>query len=151
MRELDQSDAPHSSSIANREIVRVEYNLTGKAPATALISFVLAFLIVAAALFFDRTDYDWRFDFFVAAPCIVGCLSCSLIFMRLLLGTFDPAMNWSLMAAAAFACYGAGEKCHVVVLLTAMAYVSMLLTVHFVIGISAPIVRVTRQPSRNVR
>jgi hypothetical protein len=151
MQKSDSGDAPNSSAKANREIVQVRYNFTGRAPFVAVASLVLALLVGAVGLFSGETNYGWQFDYFVAGPMIVGGLTCTLLFLRLLLGKFDAAMNWSLLIASAIRCFGAGDKWYVVVLVAAMAYASMLLAVDFLVGNSAPIVLATRRQSSDVR
>ena len=134
----------------NRQTVQVRYNLTGKAPIVAVVSLLLSFLIGAVALFFADTEYGWTFDFFVLGPLTICGLSCSLVFLRVLLGAFDTVMNWSLIVAVAIGCYGVADEWYVVVLISAMAYAIMLIAVHSLVGSSAQIVRVIRQKSEHI-
>lgn len=149
MQDTGRSDVdPHhtGNKPLGREIVRVEYNLRGTArPLIALTAFVASFGFALIAYLFDSGESSWRFDWFVATPCMVGGLSCSLLFLRLLLGKFDPVMQWALIFAVFVAGRAAGSDWYLVVLLAGVAYLGMFLMIHFLVGDFTPVVRVTKR------
>lgn len=101
-----------SESSDNRTLKNADRLLRGgKRPVLAIVSFLAAFLF-AALPFAINSD-----RFLIVAPCVIACVSCSILFMRLLIGELG-LVKWLLFGTAAYLAICVGSEWYVVALLT---------------------------------
>ena len=131
-------DSSMSESTDNRTLKNTDRLLRGgKRPVLAIVSFLAAFLF-AALPFAINSD-----RFLIVAPCVIACVSCSILFMRLLIGKLG-IVNWLLLGVAGYLCIVAEREWHVVVLLTGGTVVS-LFVIDRLIGTFVPLINVSEQ------
>lgn len=125
-----------SESTDNRTLNNTDRLLRGgKRPALAVFSFVASFLFVALpfAINSDR--------FLIVAPSVIACVSCSILFIRLLIGELG-LVKWLLFGTAVYLAICVGREWYVVALLTGGAVVCSLL-LDKLIGNFVPLIRVS--------
>lgn len=109
----------------------------GKHPVLAVVAFVAAFMF-AALPFVIATDNP-----LAVGPSVIACVSCSILFMRLLIGKLG-IVNWLLLGVAGYLCIVAEREWYVVVLLTGGTVVS-LFVIDRLIGTFVPLINVSEQ------
>lgn len=82
----------------------------GSHPVLAIAAFFGAFLFAALPFVFDRTTC-W-----LSPPGLMACFSCSILFMRLLIGELG-LIKWILLGVAAYLGYIAAEQWYLIALL----------------------------------
>lgn len=106
----------------------------GKHPVLAVVAFLGAFLFIAPAFIFDQDN------FLIVAPCGIGSFSCSILFMRLLIGPLGR-VKWSLVQAWIIAGLAVGRQWYIVALL-GLGVVLCSFIIDRLLGPIVPLVRV---------
>ena len=109
----------------------------GTHPILAVVAFVAAFMFAALPFAIDADNP------LVVAPSVIACASCSILFMRLLIGKLG-IVNWLLLGAAGYLCIVAGRDWYVVVLLTS-GTVLCLFVIERLIGNFVPLINVSER------
>ena len=111
--------------------------LGGRHPVLAVVAFVAAFMFAALPFAID-TDNP-----LVVAPSVIACASCSILFMRLLIGALG-IVNWLLLGTAGYLCIVAGREWYVVALI-AGGTVLVLFVIDRLIGKFVPLINVSER------
>ena len=111
----------------------------GKRPVLAIVAFFANFLFVALpfALYAD-TPIPIR----VAAPCIIAALSCSILFMQLLIGDIRT-VKWLLLGTAACLGVSVGPQWYLVAFFTGGTVLCLFL-IDRLIGNFVPLVDISK-------
>jgi hypothetical protein len=108
-------------------------------PVLAIVAFVATFLFAALPFLFD-TD-----RVFIVVPCIIGCFSCCLLFLRLLVGAQElKHVKYICLGIAAYLFYLAGRQWYLIVLITGGTVLCSILIARLI----GPFVPVTHQRKR---
>ena len=107
----DRSEATPDYTSGHIDRISDQHVRADSHPVLAIVVFVAAF-VFAALPFLSDTD-----NFFIVAPCVIASLSCSILFMRLVMGDLGP-VKWIMLATAGYACVSVGREWYIVVLLT---------------------------------
>ena len=126
-----------SGSIDNPTLSNTDRLLRGgKRPVPAIASFLAAF-VFAALPFAINSDH-----FIIVAPCVIACVSCSILFIRLLIGELG-LLKWLLFGTAVYLAICVGGEWYVVALLAGGTVVCSLF-LDKLIGSFVPLIRVSR-------
>lgn len=106
----------------------------GKHPVLAIVAFLGAFLFVAPAFVFDQDN------FLIVAPCVIGSFSCSILFIRLVIGQLGR-VTWSLVQAGIIGGLAVGRQWYIVALLGAGVVLCSFI-IDRLLGPIVPLVRV---------
>jgi hypothetical protein len=102
-------------------------------PVAAVFVFFASFLFAALPFVFD-TD-----NLLVVAPCLIACFSCSILFLRLLVGDLGP-LKYTFFIIAGHLGYVAGEQWYVVAILVGGTLLCSFL-INRLLGEFAPVIR----------
>ncbi len=127
-----------SESSDSRTFKNTERLLRGNTrPVIAFVSFLSAFLFAALPFAFN-TDH-----ILLVAPCVVVSFSCSILFIRLIVGELG-LVKWILLGTAVYLAMHVGSEWYVVALLT-LGTVVCSLFMDILLGDFVPISRMSKK------